>query len=208
MEISQSFGSPTPAPMVESLDEPVIFDNLVPPAYVRAFHYDFRYNSTFAYGRANNKGEAIKAWGLNICHNYEILIPERFRPCGMLFKLVQDKLMETGLMTPNWRFFRIGIDARTEGQAGYIHPDHAQGNMLSVLYYVNPVWKSEWNGQTMFYADGTPHELWHQHQPTATVDYVPGRFAVFPSRMLHSSTAPTDGNTDLRITLSFVLEIA
>lgn len=192
-----------------SLAEPLVLDGLVPPAFVRAFHTDLRDNGTFGYGRvASSADESIKAWGLNICTDYRVLIPDRLRPCILLFKLVEDRLRELGLLTENWRFFRIGADARTEGQAGYIHLDHVQHNMLSVLYYVNSVWKPEWNGPTLFFSDDTPSGgLCHLHPPMAAVDYTPGRFAVFPSRMLHSATAPTDGNTGLRITLSFVVEV-
>lgn len=201
-------GGQAARPLV-SMDKPVTFDGLVPSALLRSLHGDMRDRSTFAYGRVSNlSDESIKAWGLNVVHECRVMIPEHMRTCMLLFRLVEDKLMEAGLMTVNWRMYRIGFDARTEGQHGYIHPDHTAGNMLSVLYYVNSEWRPEWHGQTCFYADGTPPDLCHKHQPAFTVDYVPGRFAVFPSRMLHSSTAPTDGNTGLRITLTYVLEIA
>ncbi len=202
-------GPATPARKRVSLTAPTVIDGLVPPAFVRAFHIDMRDNSTFGYGRvANDKSEGIKAWGLNIMTDYKVLIPDRLRQCILLFKLVEDRLREMGLLPENWRFFRIGADARTEGQTGYVHLDHVQDNMLSVLYYVNDVWRPEWHGSTLFFPDGTPPSaLCTLHQPMAAVDYVPGRFAVFPSRMLHSATAPTDGNTGLRITLSFVVEI-
>ena len=149
-------GGQAARPLV-SMDKPVTFDGLVPSALLRSLHGDMRDRSTFAYGRVSNlSDESIKAWGLNVVHECRVMIPEHMRTCMLLFRLVEDKLMEAGLMTANWRMYRIGFDARTEGQHGYIHPDHTAGNMLSVLYYVNSEWRPEWHGQTCFYADGPP----------------------------------------------------
>ena len=81
--------------------------------------------------------------------------------------------------------------------------------MLSVLYYINPTWPADWKGPTLFFRRGTPIGRMAGPDIEAAehvVDYVPGRFAVFPSAMPHSSTPPTNGCKELRMTLSYVIE--
>jgi hypothetical protein len=208
------------APRSSSLSEPcqrdgstvrsevVLLNDLVPKAFRRHFFDEIR-RGPWTYGRvAYSTNEEFKGWGIPVYAHQPPVRNSQYMLCVDLFRLVQDQLVERGLLMPTFRFLRIGADGRTDGQYSYVHTDGDRPNMLSVLYYANDEWSSAWGGPTQFYRRDTPKGSLADDPERADylVDYYPGRFACFPSMQPHASTPPRNGCRELRVTVSFVLE--
>jgi len=82
-------------------------------------------------------------------------------------------------------------------QDGGIHFDDNREDTLTALYYPNPIWKPEWNGETVFYTSKGEIEK--------AISYYPNQLVVFDSTLLHSSRAPSILFPDIRVTIAFKL---
>jgi hypothetical protein len=197
----------SPAKVPLDLHEPFLIKDVVPKGIQKSFHQEIRTCLNWQWGRTSMKRtETVRAWSL-IIHNQKPILPNYFLPAKMVWSCLEPHLEERGLLKPGWKFFRIHCDGRTDGQYGYIHKDMAEPHYLSCLYYVNSTWKPEWGGPTNFYAQRTPLSVpAHEADAKWSFEFSPGGWAVFPSNMPHSSTAPQNGCSELRITMSFIIE--
>lgn len=192
------------------MEEVTIIDGLVPKSLAKSIAVEFK-NGQWTYGRKSLLQEEEKsAWGMSIAFDYQVVRPDYYRVSMMLFSLIEDELRQRELLNDGYRMFRIGADGRTDGQYGYVHYDHTESNMVSVLYYINDKWKPEWQGPTLFFNWGTELSELVREEDVARAarvsDFTPGRFVIFPSALPHSSMPPTNSCDDLRMTLSFVFE--
>lgn len=96
---------------------------------------------------------------------------------------------------PSHSLVRCYANARTFGAEGYPHMDaRTVGNYTSV-FYLNPVWKPEWAGETVFLTEAG--DVSHAVMPK------PGRAVVFDGRTSHVARGVSRICPALRVTLVF-----
>jgi len=93
---------------------------------------------------------------------------------------------------------RVYCNAISYGDMLYAHRDQRDdANKLTALLYVNPEWKREWCGETLFFnEDG---DAVHAVSPR------PGRVAIFRSSIEHRAGAPSRICNRTRLTLAVKL---
>jgi hypothetical protein len=82
---------------------------------------------------------------------------------------------------------------------GNPHTDDRRPGSYTLLYYPNPEWDDEWDGQTLFYDNDGEIAL--------SVRLRPNRAVFFDSRILHRGTAPGRLCTGLRVSVAYKLEM-
>lgn len=98
------------------------------------------------------------------------------------------------------RVVRQYANGHTYGLGGRPHADDPREGTFTLLYYPMPVWKPDWEGETLFYdARG---------EVIAGVKPAPNRAVFFDSRIPHSGRAPSRTCGALRVTLAYKLETA
>lgn len=90
---------------------------------------------------------------------------------------------------------RCYANAHTFGIEGYPHVDSRKPGNYTTIFYINPQWKPEWAGETVFIND--LGDIAHAVLPK------PGRAVVFDGRIIHSARAVTRLCPALRVTLMF-----
>jgi hypothetical protein len=88
-------------------------------------------------------------------------------------------------------------NGHTYGLGGQPHFDDVRPGTFTLLYYPVPVWKPEWEGETLFFTD--------KGHVGAGVAVAPNRAVFFDSRMSHSARAPSRDCPELRITVAYKL---
>jgi len=87
----------------------------------------------------------------------------------------------------------------TTDRVGFSHVDWTPAHEhWTALYYVNPIWKPNWGGETIFYNDA-------QTDIIKSIIPKPGRFVVFNASIPHRSAPPTSVFRGLRTAISFKL---
>lgn len=90
---------------------------------------------------------------------------------------------------------RCYANAHTFGIEGYPHTDSRKPGNVTTIFYINPQWKPEWAGETVFIND--LGDIAHAVLPR------PGRAVVFDGTIVHSARAVTRLCPALRVTLMF-----
>ena len=90
----------------------------------------------------------------------------------------------------------------TESRFGLPHADDKDGHIWNVLYYVNPMWKPEWDGATVFYK-GVDTLKDSEPEIIKSVYPKPGRFLFFSSMIPRTGMQPNKFFPGLRTTLLF-----
>ena len=90
--------------------------------------------------------------------------------------------------------YDVFCSASTFGNVSFIHSDSPTEDTVSVLYYCNSSWDSEWGGETIFYDDNDDAE--------AAISIKPGRVVVFDGALKHRAGVPNRTCPEVRITLS------
>lgn len=85
------------------------------------------------------------------------------------------------------------LGCATYGEHYVPHHDSTEPGHVTALLYLNPVWKTEWYGETMFYSRETPEILSFLPRP--------GRVLVFDSLLYHRVGIPSRDCPDSRATL-------
>jgi hypothetical protein len=93
----------------------------------------------------------------------------------------------------HWRsYLNLGIHSDTH----LIHVDEfSKSKGITLLYYVNRNWSSDWGGETLFY-DDQRKEIIH------CCSFVPGRIVIFDSSIPHSAKSQNHDAPPFRITLA------
>gem|GEM_PF-5563775 len=87
---------------------------------------------------------------------------------------------------------RVHVNLAPYGDHFTAHIDSAQG--VTAIYFANREWRDEWQGETLFYAEG---------EPVAAVAPRPGRLALLPADMVHRVGAPSRLFAGARLTVAF-----
>ena len=90
---------------------------------------------------------------------------------------------------------RIYANGQTYGLPGAFHRDTKEPNGRTFLYYVNPEWKADWGGETIFYTEKTPTIIFP----------VPNSAVLFDGNIPHFGKDPSRKTNILRVTLAFKL---
>jgi Rps23 Pro-64 3,4-dihydroxylase Tpa1-like proline 4-hydroxylase len=120
-----------------------------------------------------------------------------------------DKLLSDPALTPiadlwkrlqleklsNHALVRCYANAHTFGVEGYPHTDSRKPGNYTTVIYINPQWKPEWAGETVFIND--LGDIAYAVLPR------PGRAVIFDGRIVHSARAVTRLCPALRVTLMF-----
>lgn len=90
---------------------------------------------------------------------------------------------------------RCYANAHTYGVEGYPHVDSRRSGNFTAILYINPIWKPEWAGETVFF---------DEHQDIAqSVMPKPGRLIIFDNRIMHAARGVTRICPSIRVTLMF-----
>jgi hypothetical protein len=101
----------------------------------------------------------------------------------------------------NFAIERVYANGQTYGLSGSYHQDETNLNTnnkniyKTFLYYVNPNWKSEWGGSTLFKQD---EEVYIQ-------PFISNNAILFDSTIYHVGLEPTRHFKGLRVTVAFKL---
>lgn len=95
---------------------------------------------------------------------------------------------------------RCYANAHTYGVEGYPHYDAKTRDHFTTIVYINPMWKLEWAGETVFFDESG--DISHAIIPK------PGRIAIFPGNILHAARAVSRSCPAMRVTLMFKSHIA
>lgn len=104
-----------------------------------------------------------------------------------------EKLKETVL--PGHVLVRCYANAHTFGIEGYPHVDSRKPGNYTTIIYLNPMWKAEWAGETVFLND--MGDIFQAVLPK------PGRTVIFDGNITHAARAVTRVCPAMRVTLMF-----
>ena len=82
----------------------------------------------------------------------------------------------------------------TNGTFGLPTTGNSNNNIYTILYYVNPLWRIEWDGQTVFY---------NGSNITKSIYPKPGRIVCFPSMIPYTNIQPNKFFPGLKTTVIF-----
>jgi SM-20-related protein len=93
---------------------------------------------------------------------------------------------------------RAYVNSSVYGDTYYAHRDcSAHRNHVTVLYYVNLEWQTDWGGETIFYDDDNEAQL--------VVAPKAGRMVISRGAILHRGTVPTRACHEERFTVAYKL---
>ena len=95
---------------------------------------------------------------------------------------------------------RCYANAHTFGIDGHPHTDSSTPGNYTTICYINPVWKPEWAGETVFFNE--MGDIAHAVLPK------PGRMVLFDGRILHAARGLARICPAMRVTLMFKTTIA
>jgi Rps23 Pro-64 3,4-dihydroxylase Tpa1-like proline 4-hydroxylase len=108
-----------------------------------------------------------------------------------LHSIVQREIQSAyGALSP--ALYRAQVNLGPYGDHYTAHIDNPQG--VTAIYFANGEWRDEWQGETLFYAEG--------EAVTAVVPR-PGRIALLPGDMVHRVGAPSRLFAGARYTIAF-----
>ena len=90
--------------------------------------------------------------------------------------------------------YDVFCSASTFGDMSFIHSDSTEEDTISVLYYCNHQWNSEWGGETIFYDSNNEARI--------AISVKPGRIVVFNGSLRHRAGVPNRICPEVRLTLS------
>jgi hypothetical protein len=113
---------------------------------------------------------------------------------------LQDKVKDIH----NYKISRSYANGQTAGQYGT--PHHDDGD-LTLLYYPNPKWKWEYQGNLVFLSEGMypPRDPDADCKPEKIIAYKPNRAVLFPAKIFHYAEAPGRKFNGLRVSLAYKL---
>ena len=123
-------------------------------------------------------------------------IENRQYPClhSDMQRVELEQLMHYFYNTPEleeWDYQRAVINLVTPSSINF---SHTHGNSRVLCYYINPEWREEWYGETIFYKDdGADHQV---------ISYQPNRAVIFDGTHPHSIRPASFIAPSYRFTLS------
>jgi SM-20-related protein len=93
---------------------------------------------------------------------------------------------------------RAYVNSSVYGDSYFAHRDCPEdSHNVTVLYYANLIWQTDWGGETIFYNDDEDAVL--------AVSPKPGRLVVGRGAILHRATVPTRSCYEERLTVAYKL---
>jgi hypothetical protein len=152
-------------------------DDALDPALLVAVLKDIR-KLGFQFGWHSNKGVDFSHWNINYGGSKKLrfdIRPKMPRAVGAVW----DALIEKRIMCKEHRPIRAYVNAMTFGTEGYPHTDTQVASDTTVVVYLNPEWKADWAGETVFF--DSSDDVVKAVLPRF------GRVSVFPGNMLHAA---------------------
>ena len=113
-----------------------------------------------------------------------------------LWKHIQPRCQ--ALAASDLRVVRQYANGQTYGVGGEPHVDDVRAGCYTLLYYPMEEWKSEWDGETVFYDE--------RGEVILAVVPRPNRAVFFDARIRHVGRAPSRSCAALRVTLAYKVE--
>jgi SM-20-related protein len=165
-----------------------IFENVAPPTLAAAA-WATCMGSSWRFGHGSIEGGNARFWRMELSGDAAFTaIWESVRPrCEALagFPL---------------RVAQQYANGHTYGQGGNAHIDDRREGTFTLLYYPNPEWEEEWEGETVFY--GEDREI------LLSTRLRPNRAVFFDSRIRHRGRCPSRACPLLRVSVAYKLEPA
>jgi Rps23 Pro-64 3,4-dihydroxylase Tpa1-like proline 4-hydroxylase len=174
-------------------------DGYLPEVQLSALQDFFQTHVFWTYGWQSNKDKTpfghwnhdfLKTLRTNQEDHEHLLLenPDLAPIRGLWLRIKEDHLQGHALV-------RCYANAHTFGIEGYPHTDSRKPGNYTTIFYVNPVWKPEWAGETVFLND--------LGDISNAVLPKPGRVVIFDGRVTHTARALTRICPALRVTLMF-----
>ncbi len=174
-------------------------DDYISPEHMKALQDYFQANVLWTYGWQSDKDKVpfshwnhdfLKTKGSNQEDQQQILLDhEAHGPIRDLWlQLKENVLSGHGLV-------RCYANAHTFGIEGYPHIDTRTPGNYTTICYINPMWKPEWAGETVFFND--LGDIAHAILPKA------GRVLTFDGRIVHAARGLSRICPAMRVTLMF-----
>ena len=171
-----------------------VFDNFFPDSVHSEIWYNVNPNKPrWSY---NGGHTTTRMWHINYLEEDPFFADQIF---NIICYRLKDKVKDIH----DYKIARCYCNGQTAGQYGTPHPDDGD---LTLLYYVNPVWKWEYQGNLVFLGEGM-----NTKDPNADckiekiVAYKPNRAVLFPAKIFHYAEAPGRKFNGLRISLAYKL---
>ncbi len=174
-------------------------NDFVAKEQLEALQNFFQANVFWTYGwQSNNMQSQFGHW------NHDFLKTKRTNQEDAEHVLMENDSL--GPIQDLWRQLKSGLlaghtlvrcyaNAHTFGVEGYPHTDSRTPGNYTTICYVNPVWKPEWAGETVFFND--MGDIAHAVLPK------PGRVVQFDGRILHAARGLSRMSPAMRVTLMF-----
>jgi hypothetical protein len=176
-----------------------LVDGYLPEEQLAKLQEFFQTNVLWTYGWQSNREKVpfshwnhdfLKTHRQNQSNEEQILLEnEALEPIRALWlKLKSDQLKDHSLV-------RCYANAHTFGIEGYPHVDSRKPGNYTTIVYINPMWKPEWAGETVFIND--LGDITHAVLPK------PGRITIFDGRITHAARGLSRICPAMRVTLMF-----
>ena len=154
--------------------------------------YTFALNSQFKFNRGNSNlpEDKVNKYQLASVYNDELL-----REFG-LFKKIKNIL--SSLSLDNFFIGNSKVNACNSFDVYDYHIDCLNPTSMSILYYLNMTWNSEWEGDTKF-------SYLNSDEVFYSSNFKPGRIIIFNSCIPHKSSPPSTKAPFTRFSFSSTL---
>jgi Flp pilus assembly protein TadD len=126
-------------------------------------------------------------------------IPDQVAQSESLFARM--RLYAEEKFVPNLRPLRLYVNSSVYGDMYYPHRDFGEDeHHITVLYYANPRWSTDWGGETILYDDKGDAQM--------AVSPRPGRVLAFHGAILHRGGVPARICFEERLTVAYKLRIS
>jgi hypothetical protein len=111
------------------------------------------------------------------------------------FKGSSTNFLKKEIKENDYRLHRVYINLCTAQDVYHYHTDSPIDNDITLLYYLNTAWESNWEGETHF-GDRQGNEIMH------TASFLPGRLITFSATIPHKSSQPAFFAPEFRYVLT------
>lgn len=161
-----------------------ICDKIFPHRFHTQFYYNFALNADYKIDVSSQILENDKIWTLR--HHMSLDAIKNIQLETLLKKSKFQNYIK------NYYLQDAIINIIRPGEIQYFHTHDS--STLNILYYINPHWKREWAGETVFYDK-------FGKEPTNIVEYKPNRAVIFNGDTPHSARPPANSSPEYRFTL-------
>lgn len=158
-----------------------IFEKVVPEGRFYEMHQMMYKSKKWAYNNVTHPGDEMRFWILDLMDDPLYTRNIFSRVCELTGK--------------NWTIRKVYVNGQTHGQCGSMHVDCIEPGDYTFIMYMNPEWKPEWGGATVF-EDGS------------CMIPRPNTGIFFKADILHAGLEPTCLYKGMRMSLTYKLAAA